>query len=122
MKDKKRVAFNKMIHSINDFSNITKYSNEFIDDEIYFEYPTNVFWSVLKSGETFRVYLYPEHTGGINELIELFEECEFGEYNKQPRTVNFMDVAIGDETKILYESLKDKSDGLDDLYDTIISF
>jgi hypothetical protein len=122
MENKKRAAFIKMINSVDDFLNVKEYSSDLIEGEIYFEYPSGVFWSVLKNNKDYNVFLYPEYNGEIDELIMLFDKYQFVQDVKTPKIIKFDDVAIGNETKELYNLAINKEGGLEDLYDKILSF
>lgn len=120
--NKKTAVFNKMIKSIDDFLNITLHSSNLISDEIYFEYPFGIYWSVIKSSTKCRVFLYPDSFANIHELIESFDDYEADRLQEQPRMINFDDIDIDNKAGELYESLINRIDGGDDLYDKILSF
>lgn len=122
--DKLLLVIDKIAESISEFTTLDK-----SDDEYYFEYPADTFWSVKRWHDSEEnemissLYIYPKFKGELKELKSMSFGSPFGNdtdfisYNTKDIRDHRLKVKLDD----LYLKIKSQYYGIDDLFDKILN-
>ena len=121
MERKESLVLDKLISSLGKIEGSHYYAVTQDQDEYYFQYPENIFWSIMKSDEEFMLFLYVDYAGTMEHLIGAFDDPsgdqpKFFRFDKRSEIEN-----CSSKLSAIYESMKTKSNpDIDRIFERIL--